>query len=278
MRTIDSKAVSSAVSGLCLKANRELRPDVLKALKKALAKERSALAVTAFKQIIENARLAKAQGLPICQDTGFPVVFCRLGREAMVKGDLAAAIQKGIVRGYRQGALRASIVADPLGRGKSSFGPGIIHLEFSAGNRLKLDLLPKGFGCENKTSLKMFNPTAGTSEILNFIVETVRAAGGDACPPYVVGVGIGGTPEFAGLLAKKALLAPVGKKSAGKSAEKLAVKALTVINALSIGPMGLGGRTTCLGVNVETFPTHIAGLPVAVSVSCHALRSASVTL
>ena len=277
MRTIRSDSVSFAVRTLCLKANRQLRPDVLRALKSALARESSPRAVAALKLIVENARLAKARELPICQDTGLPVVFCRLGRRVRIEGDLAAAVQKGITWGYRDGSFRASIVADPLCRGKCSFGPGIVHLEFDAGDKLRLQLLPKGFGCENKTSLKMFNPTASMAGIRDFLVETVRSAGGDACPPYVLGVGIGGTPEYAGLLAKKALLRPLGCPAGGK-AGKLAREALDAINILGIGPMGTGGRTTCLGVNIETFPTHIAGLPVAVSVSCHALRSASVTL
>jgi fumarate hydratase subunit alpha len=221
-----------------------------------------------------------------------PVVFVELGQEARVSGNLPSAIQKGVAQGYGKGYLRNSIVADPLKRGAPAHGPAVIHTDIVRGNKIKFTVLPKGFGCENKSRLKMFKPTAEPGEIKRFILETVKSAGPDACPPYIVGVGIGGTADYACLLAKKALMRPLyaSRKSgipssvirtAGKRYTlnaKLEAELLREINNLNIGPMGLGGKATALAVQIETFPTHIAGLPVAVNISCHALRSAAVSL
>lgn len=272
MRTIPASKITGTVARLCLKANLELRPDVLRLLKAALRAERSPRAKRALEAIIENARQARLERLAICQDTGLPAVFIELGQDVRVRGSLEAAVNRGIERGYARGAFRPSIVADPLLRGRSRFTPGVLHLETGRGSRLKISVLPKGFGCENKSALRMLNPTADWRQVKEFVVSTVKSAGGDACPPYVVGVGIGGTAEHACLMAKKALLRPAGGK--GKREREL----LEELNRLGIGPMGFGGRTTCLGVNIESFPTHIAGLPVAVSISCHALRSASASI
>jgi fumarate hydratase subunit alpha len=203
-----------------------------------------------------------------------PVVFLEVGQEVKIVGDLKAAVHKGVELGYKKGYLRNSIVSDPLLRGSSQYSPVVIHTDIAKGNKLKITVLPKGFGCENKTQLKMFNPTAKISEIKKFIIEAVKNAGPDACPPYVVGVGIGGTADYAAFLAKKALLRRLNAIRYTLYA-KLESDLLKEINKLNTGPMGLGGKTTALAVNMETYPTHIAGLPVAVNISCHALRSAS---
>ncbi len=273
MRVITANKISDAVAELCIRANLVLRKDVLSCLKSVYSKETKRRAKDILKAIINNAYIARKEKLAICQDTGLPVVFLEIGQEVKITGDLRRAINKGVEEGYKRGFLRNSIISNPLSRGKPGYSPVVIHTEIAAGNKLKITVLPKGFGCENKTQLKMFNPTAKISEIERFIVDLVESAGPDACPPYVVGVGIGGTADYAMFLAKRALL-----KSVTRRFSKLEQDLLKQINQLNIGPMGLGGKATCLGVNIETYPTHIAGLPVAVNISCHALRSAAATL
>jgi len=273
MRIIAADKISSAVKELCLKADIELRPDVLAALKAALKKERGGRAGNILKAVIDNALIAREEKLAICQDTGLPCVYIELGQDARIKGDLAKAVNRGIAEGYKSGYFRRSVVADPLLRGRPAYIPGVIHTDIVPGNRVRITVLPKGFGCENKSRLKMFNPTASWRDIEDFVVESVKAAGPDACPPYVVGVGIGGTADHACLLAKKAILNGIGGRSRGPEKRLLAR-----INKLNIGPMGLGGKTTALAVKIEKYPTHIAGLPVAVNISCHATRSAGALL
>ena len=275
MRVISAGRIQEVVSGLCLRANHVLRPDVLAGLKSACAAEKNERARNILGAVIKNASLAKSKKLAICQDTGFPAVFLEVGQDVRIKGGLKNAVIKGVEAGYKKGDLRKSVIRDPLARGSSSYRAAIIHTEIVQGSRLKITVMPKGFGCENKSQLKMFLPTAGSGEIKKFIVDAVRSAGPDACPPYVVGVGIGGTADYACLLAKKALLKKCAGALALKSASRMEQELLRAINGLNIGPMGLGGKTTCLGVNIVTYPTHIAGLPVAVNISCHALRSAS---
>jgi fumarate hydratase subunit alpha len=252
-----------------------LRNDVLSALKNALKKERNKCARDILGKIIENAAVAKKESLAICQDTGLPCVFIEVGQSVKITGDLKEAINSGIEAGYKKGFLRASVIKDPLLRGKSASRPAVIHIDLVKGNKIRLTLLAKGFGCENKTQLKMFKPTAQIAEIKQFIIDAVKSAGADACPPYVVGVGIGGTADYACLLAKKALLRNLTIGNARNLIRKIENDLLKEINKLNIGPMGLGGKTTALAVNIETYPTHIAGLPVAVNISCHALRSAT---
>ncbi|MFA4984419.1 MAG: fumarate hydratase [Candidatus Omnitrophota bacterium] len=273
MRIIKAQKIKNAVSRLCEHANIDLRKDVLSALKTALRFERGAKSKAALRAIIKNAEVARKERLAICQDTGLPSVLVELGQEVKVDGNLKAAIHKGIEEGYRKASLRNSIVSDPLKRGVPSYVPGLIHIDLVKGSRIKITVMPKGFGCENKTQLKMFNPTDGTEEVKKFIVDAVKAAGPDACPPYVVGVGIGGSADYACFLAKKALLNPLQSARGALSRDLL-----KRINNLKIGPMGLGGRTTALAVNVLTYPTHIAGLPVAINISCHATRSATLVL
>ena len=274
MRYVKAGKIKETVARLCLEANFNLRPDVLEALKRAYISEGNHRAKRILKATIDNARIAKKDKLAICQDTGMPVVFVELGQDVHIKsGLLTDAINKGVESGYNKGFLRNSIVADPVLRGKSGYQPAVIHTEIVKGNRIKLTVLPKGFGCENKGRVRMFNPTVGMAKIKEFVLEVVKKAGPDACPPFVVGIGIGGTQDYACLLAKKALLHKLKAKS--EKLKTMEQDLLKEINKLNIGPMGLGGKTTALAVNVEKYPTHIAGLPVCVNISCHATRSAT---
>ena len=276
MKVIKAEKITKAVADLCVKANCALRRDVLAGLKSAYKTENNLKARKALEAIIKNAGIAQKENLAICQDTGLPVVFIEIGQDIKISGDLKKAVINGVSLGYKKGNFRESIVQDPLARGKSSYKGAIIHADIVRGNKLKITVLPKGFGCENKSQLKMFNPTVNPDEIKKFIISAVKASGPDACPPYVVGVGIGGSADYAGLLAKKALLREI--KTRNSKVKTLESDLLKEINKLNIGPMGLGGKATCLAVNIETYPTHIAGLPVSVNISCHALRSASLTL
>jgi fumarate hydratase subunit alpha len=273
MKTITAAKIKEVVADLCVRANLDLRKDVLAALAAAYARESNPKARAILAAIIKNARIAKKEKLAICQDTGLPCVWVELGQNVRISGDLKSAIQKAIAAGYQKAGLRNSIIRDPLKRGSPHYTPGLIHIDLVRGDKLKITVLPKGFGCENKTQLKMFKPTADLAAIKKFIVEVVKAAGPDACPPYVVGVGIGGTADYACLLAKKALLVAI-QPAQGALGRDLLKK----INHLNIGPMGLGGKATALAVNILTYPTHIAGLPVAVNISCHATRSATAVL
>jgi len=276
---ITQRGVREAVSALCIRANMVLRPDVLRALKAAQKGETDRRARRLLDQLLENARAAKNDHVALCQDTGLPVVFVGIGRDVdLRKLDLEKAIQEGVEQGYRLGSLRNSIVRDPLERGGSRFSPCVVHYELTHGKGLSLTVLPKGFGCENKTQLRMFNPTTQPQVLEDFIVSCVKQAGPDACPPYVIGVGIGGASDTACLLAKKALLRPVAQRQKTVTLDRMARRLVKHLNATRIGPMGLGGKTTVLGVNILSRPTHIAGLPVCVNISCHALRSAHVRL
>jgi len=266
------KEVEKAVA----KASFNLRADVAELLKVSLRSERKKQAKQALKWILENASLAKAERMAICQDTGLPVVFIEAGGDIKVSASLIEAIKAAVADGYRKNYLRPSVV-DPLLRGKSSYQGMIYHLDFSLKQKgLKITIFPKGFGSENKSMLKMFNPTVSLKQIEDFIVESAKAAGPESCPPFVVGVGIGGTSDTALLLAKKALLERIDKPNPDKSLNSLEKILLKRINALGIGPMGLGGKCTSLAVKIKKAPTHIAGLPVGVNISCHALRSAAI--
>jgi fumarate hydratase subunit alpha len=280
MKTISADKIKDAVAGLCVQANTFLRKDVFAALNNALKKEKNKRAKEILKKIIQNALIAKEESLAICQDTGMPCVFVELGQEVKISGGLKSAINRGIESGYRKGFLRNSIIKNPLLRGKSGYQPAVTHIDVVRGNKLKITILPKGFGCENKAQLKMFNPTATIAEVKKFIIDAVISAGPDACPPFVLGVGIGGTADYAMFLAKKALIKKVSglRPSVSGQAAKLGRELFSEINKLNIGPMGLGGRATVLAVNIETYPTHIAGFPVAANICCHALRSATVVL
>ena len=276
MKIINSLKITKAVTDLCIKSNCFLRPDVLAKVKSAYKIETQKKPKKALEFIIKNAKIAASEKIAICQDTGLPIVFLEIGQDIRIKGDLKKAIEAGILQGYKSGNFRESIVSNPLIRSRSSYRGAVIHTEIVKGSRIKITLMPKGFGCENKSFLRMFLPTAGVKEIKEFIIESVKSAGPDACPPYIVGIGIGGSADYACLLAKRALLRSV--LVSGGAARSLEKDLLKRINKLKIGPMGLGGKFTCLSVNIETHPTHIAGLPVAVNISCHALRSATKTL
>ena len=280
MREISVSKIRDTVTELCLKANFELRRDVLKALKAALRKETSPRARNLLKSLVENAALAKKKRIAICQDTGFVSVFIELGSSILLSGgDLTEAVNKGVEDAYRKGYLRKSIVNDPLLRKNTNTNtPSIIHIDIAEGDKVRISVSPKGFGSENKSAIKMLKPTASEKDIIGFVTEVVKLAGPDACPPYILGIGIGGTFDHAAHLSKRALLRPIESDNRKGNFRRLEKDILKAVNSLGIGPMGLGGKTTALGVNVEEFPTHIAGLPVAVTVSCHATRSAEKVL
>lgn len=280
MREIDVAKIKNAVSELCLKANFELRKDVLKAMRSALKKEKNSRARNILKSMIENARFAKTKKLAICQDTGMVVVHLAIGQNvALVGGDLKKAVNDGVREAYYKGYLRKSVVDDPLLRKNTKTNtPCVIVTDIVEGDRAAIEVSPKGFGSENKSAIKMFKPTDSVEEIKRFVLDVVNEAGPDACPPFVLGVGMGGTFERATYLAKKALFRSIDERNPKRHISKLEKELLKEINSIGMGPMGLGGKTTCLGVNILEEPTHIAALPVAVNVSCHATRSAKYTL
>jgi len=280
MREISAERVTEAVEKLCIDSNYYLSGDLMKALKCAYESEESEIGKNVMKQIVENAEIARAQSLPVCQDTGMAVVFIDIGQDVYIKGGgLTEAINEGVRRGYKKGYLRKSVVIDPLNRINSGDNtPAVIHYNIVEGDLLKITIAPKGFGSENMSSVRMLKPSDGVEGVKKFVVETVENAGPNPCPPIVVGVGIGGTMEKAALLAKTALLRPIGKRNNLEHICKLEEELLNSINKLGIGPAGLGGRITALAVNVEVFPTHIAGLPVAVNIGCHVTRHAETVI
>ena len=273
MREIDARLITDTVARLCIEANAALSPDMEKAVRTASCTEPRPLAKTTLSTLCDNLDAAKATGLPICQDTGMACVFCELGQEVHINGDFEAAIHAGVAKGYTEGFLRKSVVKDPIRRGNTGDNtPAVIQLRLVPGDKLKITVAPKGFGSENMSRLGMLRPSDGEQGVKDFVVETVRLAGPNPCPPVVVGVGVGGTFEKAALLAKQALLRPVGSHHADPYYAAMEDELLARINALGIGPQGFGGATTALGVQIETYPTHIAGLPVAVNISCHVTR------
>ncbi|NMC84853.1 MAG: fumarate hydratase [Anaerolineaceae bacterium] len=280
MRELSVDQISAAVSQLCIQANRQLPADVRAGLWAALEAEDSLTVRDVLEQLLENCAVAERDGMALCQDTGMAVVFCELGQEVHITGGaLEEAIQAGVRRGYREGYLRPSVVADPLQRVNTGDNtPAIIHYAVIPGDSLALTVAPKGFGSENGSALKMLTPGDGWEGVQQFVIETVARVGASACPPLVVGVGLGGTSEKAVWLAKKALLRELTAANPDPQYAAREAELLQALNALGIGPAGWGGHTTALAVHIEPFPTHIAGLPVAVNLSCHALRHASVTL
>lgn len=280
MRKMRVSKIKAAVKRLALKANFDLRKDVLDALRKAAKKETNRRARNIIGSIIENAALAKKKKIAICQDTGVVSVFLEIGREvALVGGNFEKAINDGVREAYREGYLRKSVVDDPIIRTNTGTNtPSVIHAAIVEGNKVKITVSPKGFGSENKSRIMMFNPTAPIGEIKEFVIDTALKAGPNACPPLILGIGMGGTFDKAAHLAKKALLRPINRPNPNRHIRKLERELLDAINRTGMGPMGLGGRTTVLGVNIIENPTHIAGFPVAVNVSCHATRSAEAVL
>ena len=280
MREIRFDDIAAAVRDACIRANTVLPGDLCTAIRAAEETEESPVGRAILGDLEENFTFAAQRGLPICQDTGMAVVFLELGQEAHITGGLLEdAVNEGVRRGYLEGSLRCSVVGDPLRRENTGDNtPAVQYLRLTEGDRLTITVAHKGFGSENMTRLKMFTPAAGRQEILDFIVESVSLAGSNPCPPVVVGVGLGGTSDRAALLAKRALLRSVDTRSADPFYAEMEAEALERINALGIGPQGLGGRTTALSVAILPAPTHIAGLPCCVNLGCHVTRHASVTL
>jgi fumarate hydratase subunit alpha len=281
MRVIPCKTIVETVKNLCIEAAWKLPDDVIAALNKALETEESPRGKEMLRQCLENAKIASCGNDPVCQDTGVAVYFVEFGSEVTISGGtFADAINEGTRLGYSEGYLRKSIVADPLFDRKNTGDntPAVVHIDLVRGDGLKITLLPKGGGSENCSALRMLTPADGPGAAADFVVDTVITSGGKPCPPVIVGVGIGGTADMAMLCAKKALLRPVGKSHADRRYAELERQITDRINASGIGPQGLGGRITALAVHIEDYPCHIASLPVAVTLNCHAARKAEIRL
>ncbi|MCX8043591.1 MAG: fumarate hydratase [Desulfobacterota bacterium] len=279
MKTIDCSVITEQVARLCIEANIHLGDDVCAALKYARDRETSVQGREMLRLLLDNAAVAREESLPLCQDTGFAVVFVELGNEVWITGgSLIEAINRGVRQGYTEGYLRCSI-CDPLTRKNTGDNtPAVVHIELVPGDTLKITVAPKGGGSENMSRIAMLNPSQGRQGIEDFVVASVREAGANPCPPVIVGVGIGGTFEEAALLAKKALLRPVGTANSDPELACMEHELFAAINRLGIGPQGLGGDTTCLAVHILKHPCHIASLPVAVNINCHAHRHKEIIL
>ncbi|MEW6063894.1 MAG: fumarate hydratase [Bacillota bacterium] len=280
MKTIDCSVIISEVARLCQEANYKLEEDVINSFKKSCETEVSQSGKEILNLLVENAGIAAVESIPMCQDTGFAVVFLELGQDVhIVNGDLYEAVNEGVRKGYQEGFLRKSIVGHPLERVNTGDNtPAVIHTKIVPGEHLKITVAPKGGGSENMSALKMLKPAEGVEGVKNFILDTVKNAGPNPCPPLIIGVGIGGTMEKCAQLAKEALLRPVGEPHPLPDIARLEEELLEKINKLGIGPSGLGGRTTALAVHIEIFGAHIACLPVAVNINCHAARHKSVVI
>lgn len=279
MRRINAEEISDAVARALIMANTHLPEDIVEALQAAISKETSLRARRFLEILLENSDLAANEGWALCQDTGMVVAEVEVGQNVFIEGDFNQAINQGVKTAYERGYFRKSVVKDPFNRINSGDNtPAIIHACLVAGDDIKIALLPKGAGSENMGQLAMLKPSAGLDGVKDFIVKVVREAGPNPCPPIIVGVGAGGNMETAALLAKKALLRPVNKRHARPDLTSLETEMLELVNRLGIGPQGMGGYTTALAVNVEVYPTHIASLPVAVSLGCHSTRRVVVTI
>jgi len=279
MREIDVRLMTEKVRDLYIKANTDLGEDVLQAFDRAMEKEESSLGIEILKELKENARIAKEESVPLCQDTGFAVVFVELGQDVhLIGGNLNEAIEEGVRQGSRDGYLRKSI-CHPFTRANTEDNtPAIIHTEVVPGDKIRMIVAPKGGGSENMSRVVMLTPSDGIEGIKRYVVQRVRESGSNPCPPTIVGVGIGGTFERAALLAKKSLLRPLGSKNPDPELDQLESEILTEINRLGIGPQGLGGRTTSLAVHILLMPCHIASLPLAVNIQCHAQRHKEIVI
>ena len=279
MRIIEAEALIQVVKRLCIKANQNLPEDVRLRIRECREQETWPVARDILDKLIENFELASTRAMPICQDTGMACVFVETGNEVFIKGDLNAALNEGVRQGYGEGFLRASVVADPLQRVNTGDNtPAMVYVDFVPGDKLAITVAPKGFGSENMSRIKMLRPSDQLAGVIDFVLTTVNEAGPNPCPPIVVGVGIGGTFDKAALIAKKALLRPLGSRNPDPYYADLEALLLEKINALGIGPQGFGGKTTALAVAVETLPTHIAGLPCAININCHVTRHATEVL
>lgn len=274
MRTVKVDIITQAVKEMCISVNYHLSEDMCRKIEEAVQKEESPLGKQILEALQENLKIAAADQIPICQDTGMAVIFLEIGQEVHFEGgSLEEAVNEGVRQGYTEGFLRKSVVGDPLIRENTNDNtPAVIHYTIVPGDKIKITVAPKGFGSENMSRIFMLKPAQGEEGVKNAVLEAVRDAGPNACPPVVVGVGIGGTFEKAALMAKQALTRPVGEHSAVPYIKDMEEELLKKINELGIGPAGLGGRITALAVNINTYPTHIAGLPVAVNMCCHVNR------
>ena len=277
MREINVDVIIDTIEKLCIDANCHLPSDVRCAIRNCRACEDGVIAQGILDDIIKNYEIADEENVPICQDTGMACVFLEIGQDVhIVGGDLTEAVNEGVRRGYDKGYLRKSVVKDPVRRGNTGDKtPAMIYTEIVPGEQLKITVGPKGFGSENMSAIRMFKPSAGLQGIKDFIIETVETAGPNPCPPMVVGVGIGGTFDKAALLAKKALMRPIDSENPDPFYADLEKEMLEKINQLGIGPQGFGGMTTAIGLNIETLPTHIAGMPCAININCHVTRHKS---
>ncbi|CCL94953.1 fumarate hydratase [Clostridioides difficile] len=279
MRKIKSEQIVEQVKKLCIGASLYLGEDVLSCIKEKAKSEKSEVGKNILNILVENAEIAKEKNIPICQDTGMAVFFVEIGQEVLIEGDtLTDAINEGVRQGYEEGYLRKSVVS-PINRVNTKDNtPAVIHYDMVKGDKIKIEFAAKGFGSENMSKMKMLKPSDGLEGIKKFIIDTVSEAGPNPCPPMVIGVGIGGTVDKCAQIAKKALFRELGEFNKDENIAKLESELLTAINKLGIGPQGLGGTTTALGLNIETFPTHIAGLPVVVNINCHASRHKKVVI
>lgn len=273
MREIDAKIITDTVKKLCIDANCHLSGDIKECIQNAYEDETWQQAKEILAHIIENYKIADQKNVPVCQDTGVACVFLKIGQDVHITGDITAAVNEGVRQGYTEGFLRKSVVSDPLNRINTNDNtPAMIYFEMVKGDKIEITVAPKGFGSENMSQIAMLSPSDGIDGVKEFVKKVVADAGPNPCPPVVVGVGIGGTFDKAALLAKKALLREVNKPNDNPFYANLEKELLQEINMLGIGPQGFGGKTTALAVNVEYFPTHIAGLPVAVNINCHVTR------
>ena len=278
MRIVNTKEISKAVEKLLVEANYFLPDSLANRIKAFQDKETNILAKSVLSKLTENLDAAKELNVPICQDTGMAVIFLEIGQQVFLEGDLLEdALNEGTANAYIGGYMRKSIVKDPLFDRKNTNDntPAVIHTKIVPGDKIKITVAPKGFGSENMSRIKMFNPSAEKKDIVDFVTETVKIAGGNPCPPVVVGVGLGGTFEYAAFLAKIALTRDVDVRNPDDKYAQLENEMLEAVNRLNVGPQGFGGKTTALAVNIETFPTHIAGLPCAVNIGCHVTRHKS---
>jgi fumarate hydratase subunit alpha len=280
MREIEAQKITAEVARLCIEACTEPEPDLTAALEAARKIEESEAGKEVLQEIIENNQIASREKMPMCQDTGFTVVFIELGQDLHITGkSLKDAVNEGVRKGYTEGYLRKSVVAHPFRRENTKDNtPAVVHIEIVPGDRLRILVAPKGGGSENMSTVKMMTPADGYEGVKKFVIDWVRKSGANPCPPVIVGVGIGGTFEYAALLAKKAALRKIGLHSSDTQNAKMEEELLTETNSLGIGPQGYGGRVTALSVNVETHPCHIASLPVAVNIQCHSARHKEITL
>lgn len=279
IREIDASLITETVARLCVEANGNLPADVCSALYQSVKDEPFAPARELLDLLVRNEAIARQTQMPICQDTGMAVVFADIGQDVHIHGSFEEAVHEGVRRGYVDGLLRKSVVGDPLRRVNTKDNtPAILHTRLVSGDRLTLTVAPKGFGSENMSRLQMLTPAAGVQGVKDFVLETVRLAGANPCPPMVLGVGVGGDFEQVAELAKRALMIPLDQHNPDPFYAELEDELLAAVNETGIGPQGLGGKTTCLGLHILARPTHIAGLPVAVNVSCHVTRHATGTL